>query len=217
MKSLKVGVIGSGQVARVLADGFLKYGHQVMMGSRDISKLNDWLIKSGEKGQTGSFADTAKFGEVVVIAVKGTAALKAVQEAGQENLKNKVVIDVNNPIAEEEPVNGVLKFFTGPNQSLLEMIQSAVPEAHVVKAFSCIGNPYMINPQFPGGPPTMFICGNSDSAKQNVKDILTQFGWETADMGKAEAARAIEPLCMLWCIPGFTSNSWGHAFKLLKQ
>ena len=114
-------------------------------------------------------------------------------------------------------MNGVLKFFTGPNESLMEKIQALLPGSHVVKAFSCIGNPYMINPQFPGGPPTMFICGNSESAKQTVKDILTQFGWETADMGKAEAARAIEPLCMLWCIPGFSSNNWGHAFKLLKQ
>lgn len=217
MDTLKIGVIGSGQVAMVLANGFLKYGHSVMMGSRDKNKLTDWKNKSGGKGQIGSFADAAKFGEVVVIAVKGTAALEAVEEAGAGNLKGKTVIDVNNPIADEAPVNGVLKFFTGPNESLMEKIQALLPGSHVVKAFSCIGNPYMINPTFPGGPPTMFICGNSESAKQTVKEILTQFGWETADMGKAEAARAIEPLCILWCIPGFSSNSWGHAFKLLKQ
>ncbi len=217
MYTLKIGVIGSGQVAMVLANGFLKYGHSVMMGSRDMSKLTEWKNKSGGKGQIGSFADAAKFGEVVVIAVKGNAALKAVEEAGAGNLKGKTVIDVNNPIAEEAPVNGVLKFFTGPNESLMEKIQSLLPDAYVVKAFSCVGNSHMINPQFPGGPPTMFICGNSENAKQTVKDILTQFGWETADMGKAEAARAIEPLCMLWCIPGFSNNSWGHAFKLLKQ
>lgn len=217
MNSLKVGVIGSGQVAKTLADGFLKYGHSVMMGSRDKNKLTDWKNKSGGKGQIGSFADAAKFGEVVVIAVKGTAALKAVEETGVENLKAKIVIDVNNPIADEAPVNGVLKFFTGPNESLMEKIQTLLTGSHVVKAFSCIGNPYMINPLFPGGPPTMFICGNHDGAKQTVKDILTQFGWETADMGKAEAARAIEPLCMLWCIPGFKDNNWAHAFKWLKQ
>lgn len=217
MNSLKVGVIGSGQVAQVLANGFLKYGHTVMMGTREPSKLNEWLKKSMGKGKVGSFSDAAKFGEIVVIAVKGNAALKAVEEAGTGNLKDKTVIDVNNPIADEAPVNGVLKFFTGPNESLLEKIQAAAPGAHVVKAFSCVGNSHMVNPQFPGGPPTMFICGNDVSAKNTVKEILTQFGWETADMGKAEAARAIEPLCMLWCIPGFTSNSWAHAFKLLVQ
>jgi hypothetical protein len=73
----------------------------------------------------------------------------------------------------------------------------------------------MVNPQFKGGTPTMFICGNDDVAKKAVAGILAQFGWETADMGKSEAARAIEPLCMLWCIPGFLRNEWSHAFKLL--
>jgi 8-hydroxy-5-deazaflavin:NADPH oxidoreductase len=73
----------------------------------------------------------------------------------------------------------------------------------------------MVNPSYKAGRPTMFICGNDDKAKATVAGICDQFGWETADMGKAEAARAIEPLCMLWCIPGFTKNEWTHAFKLL--
>jgi hypothetical protein len=113
-------------------------------------------------------------------------------------------------------VNGVIKFFTDLNESLMEKLQKKAPEAHFVKAFSCVGNALMVNPKLAGGPPTMFICGNDAAAKAEVKKLLEQFGWETADMGAMEAARAIEPLCMLWCIPGFIQNSWMHAFKLLK-
>lgn len=214
---MKIGIIGSGQVARVLADGFIKHGHDVTVGSRDASKLNDWKEKAGAKGKTGSFEDAARFGEIIVLAVKGTAAEEALTTAGAENLKGKTVIDVTNPIAEEPPVNGVIRFFTGPNESLMEDLQSLIPDAHFVKAFSCVGNAFMVNPQFNGGPPTMFICGNNDHAKKQVTEILKQFGWEWEDMGKAEAARAIEPLCILWCIPGFLHNSWSHAFKLIKK
>lgn len=214
---MKIGVLGSGQVAQVLANGLIKHGHDVMLGSRETEKLKGWQAKAGNRGSCGSFEASAKFGELVVLAVKGSAAEAVLKSAGIDLLKNKVVIDVTNPIADEPPVNGVLKFFTGPNDSLMERLQKFAPEAHFVKAFSCVGNSLMVNPQMSEGAPTMFICGNSDDAKKNVTTILQQFGWEWADMGKAEAARAIEPLCMLWCIPGFTNNSWMHAFKLLKK
>jgi hypothetical protein len=97
----------------------------------------------------------------------------------------------------------------------MERLQREFPDARLVKAFSCVGNASMVNPRFAGGPPTMFICGNDDDAKRTVAGIVEQFGWSVADMGMAEAARAIEPLCMLWCIPGFLRNDWSHAFKLL--
>jgi 8-hydroxy-5-deazaflavin:NADPH oxidoreductase len=213
---MKVGILGSGDVAKSLAGGFLKHGHKVTLGTRDAAKLKDFAAQ--HKGaQVGSFADTAKFGELVVLAVKGTVALDALNAAGAANLAGKPVIDATNPIADAPPSNGVLKFFTNLDQSLLERLQAAFPGAHFVKAFNSVGNAVMINPQFPGGKPTMFICGNDDKAKATVAGICDQFGWEAADMGKAEAARAIEPLCMLWCIPGFLQNDWFHAFKLLKR
>ncbi len=213
---MKVGILGSGVVAKSLAGGFIKHGHRVVLGTRDTAKLADWVAQH-QGAQTGSFADAAKFGELVVLAVKGMVALNALNAAGPANLAGKPVIDATNPIADAPPTNGVLKFFTSLDASLMEDLQRAIPDAHYVKAFNSVGNALMVNPQLGGGKPTMFICGNDDKAKETVRGILDQFGWETADMGKAEAARAIEPLCMLWCIPGLTRNEWSHAFKLLKQ
>jgi predicted dinucleotide-binding enzyme len=213
---MKVGVLGSGDVAKSLAGGFIKHGHQVMLGTRDAGKLKDF-VGQHQGAQVGSFADAAKFGQLVVLAVKGNVALDALKAAGASNLAGKPVIDATNPIADAPPESGVLKFFTDLNQSLMERLQKAFPDVHFVKAYNSVGNARMVNPQFPGGKPTMFICGNDDKAKAMVRGINEQFGWETADMGKAEAARAIEPLCMLWCILGFTQNEWTHAFKLLHK
>jgi hypothetical protein len=215
---MKVGIIGSGIVGRVLATAFLKEGHQVMLGSRYVSKAEvvKWLAEN-PTGQAGDFSNTTIFGELVVIAVKGSIALNAVEICGVDNFNGKTVIDATNPIAELPPVNGVLQFFTGPNESLFEKIQTLIPQANLVKSFSCVGNAFMYKPDFNGVQPTMFICGNNEASKQTVTSILTAFGWETADMGKQEAARAIEPLCMLWCIPGMVSGQWSHAFKLLKK
>lgn len=211
----KVAVLGSGMVGETLAGGFLKHGHDVMRASRDPSKLADWKVKAGERAQTGTFAEAAKWGDLVILAVKGDAAASALELAGADNLAGKTVIDTTNPIS-GAPVNGVLPFFSKMDQSLMEQLQKAQPKAHLVKCFSCVGAGRMVNPDFGGTKPTMFVCGDDDGAKADVKKVLEVFGWEAADMGPALAARAIEPLCMLWCIPGFRENSWMHAFKLLK-
>ncbi len=212
----KIAVLGSGEVGKVLANGLLKHGHEVMRGSREPGKLAEWKAGAGEKAHTGTFAEAAAWGDSVLLAVKGGAAASAVELAGVANLAGKTVMDATNPIADAAPVNGVLRFFTDLNESLMERLQKLAPEARFVKVFSCVGNAFMVNPEMPGGPPTMFICGNDKGAKAEVRAILDQFGWDTADMGAIEAARAIEPLCMLWCIPGMTGGGWTHAFKLLR-
>lgn len=211
---MKVGVLGSGDVAKSLAEGFVKHGHEVTLGTRTPAKLTEWA-NTHQSLVVGTFAAAAQFGQLVVLAVKGTAAREALELAGKDNIAGKAVIDATNPIADAAPVNGVLKFFTDLDESLMERLQKAFPDAHLVKAFNSVGNACMVNPKFKGGKPTMFICGNNEAAKTAVRAVLDQFGWDVADMGKAEAARAIEPLCMLWCIPGFLRNEWGHAFKLL--
>ena len=212
----RISVLGSGEVGKVLADGFLKHGHDVMRASRDGGKLAEWKAGAGSRAHTGTFAEAGAWGDIVVLAVKGTAAESALEQAGIAGLKGKIVIDTTNPIAEKPPENGVLRFFTTLDESLMERLQRKAPEVRFVKAFSCVGNAFMVNPQFPGGPPTMFFCGNDASAKADVKTLLVQFGWDCSDMGGVEAARAIEPLCMLWCIPGLTGQGWMHAFKLLR-
>jgi 8-hydroxy-5-deazaflavin:NADPH oxidoreductase len=213
---MKVGIIGSGVVGQTLAAGFVKHGHEVEIGTRDPAKLKDWSAKNpGVKVK--SSGDAAAFGEVVVLAVAGDAALEALKLVGPKALEGKTVIDACNPIGGGPPVNGVLSFFTPQNESLMEQLQKAYPAAHFVKAFNSVGSAQMINPQFPGGRPTMFICGNDANAKRVVRQVLDQFGWDTEDMGAVEAARAIEPLCRLWCIPGIGKGDWSaHAFKLLR-
>jgi predicted dinucleotide-binding enzyme len=213
---MQIGVIGSGDVAKVLAAGFLKHGHTVTVGSRTPEKLAGWASKH-RGAQIGTFARAAEFGELLVVAVKGNVAADALRLAGAQNLSGKTVIDVCNPIANDAPVNGVLRLYTDYDDSLLEQLQHEFPSAHFVKAFNSVGNARMVNPQFEGGKPTMFICGDDDAAKKTVTLICDEFGWETEDMGTAVAARAIEPLCILWCIPGFLRNEWTHAFKLLKK
>ena len=211
---MKIGILGSGDVAKALVGGFLQHGHKVVMGTRAEEKLAGWA-REHPGVVVNSFTAAAAFGELVVLAVRGRAAAEALRLAGVRTLAGKTVMDATNPIADTPPVNGVLKFFTTMNESLMEKLQREFASADFVKAFNSVGAASMVHPQFAGGRPTMFICGNSDAAKQTVSRLAVELGWETADMGKAEAARAIEPLGMLWCIPGFLRNDWSHAFKLL--
>ncbi len=212
---MKVGILGSGTVAQTLGNGFLRHGHEAMLGTREPAKLADWQA-ANPGGQAGSVEQAAAFGEIVVLAVKGTVAADVLRAAGARNLDGKTVIDTTNPIADQPPVNGVLGFTTSFDDSLMERLQREFPGARLVKAFSSVGNGLMVDPQLAGGPPSMFICGNDAGAKRTVAGILDQFGWGVEDMGRAEAARAIEPLCILWCLPGFLHGDWMHAFKVLR-
>ncbi len=209
----KIGILGSAVVGQTLAQGFKQHGYEVRIGSRTPVKLASFTESSGIPA--GTFDAVGAWGELLVLAVHGTAALEAMTLAGAGNHRGKIVIDTTNPLSKEPPVDGVLKVFTGPNESLFERLQVAFPETRLVKAFNSVGTPTMVNPTYAGGQPTMFFCGNDTEAKAEVAEILRQFGWEPADMGTAVAARAIEPLCQLWCIPGFRENHWTHAFKLL--
>jgi predicted dinucleotide-binding enzyme len=213
-----IGILGSGPVGTTLGSGFIKYGYKVCIGSNHLDKLADWKNQNGENASIGSFADAAAFGDLLVLAVKGDAARVVLDNADTSDLKGKTIIDTCNPIDAAPPENGVLRLFTSINQSLMEALQKEYPEAHFVKAYNSVGSDCMVNPDFGEIKPTMFICGNNDQAKQEVAEINNLFGFETEDMGGAEAARAIEPLAVLWCIPGFRNNRWtGRAFKLLQK
>ena len=212
--SKKVGILGTGMVGQVLASGFLKHGHQVTIATRNPDKVADWLDKN-PGGKVGSHKEVGAWADIIVLASKGTAAEAAIRLCDAADLAGKTIIDTTNPIADAPPTNGVLHYFTTLEESLMEQLQQANPKAHFVKAFNSVGNAFMVNPPFQPQA-TMFICGNDADAKAVVRSILDQFGWDTADMGTATAARAIEPLCMLWCIPGLRGGGWSHAFKLLR-
>ncbi len=213
---MKIGFIGSGIVSQTLGSGFLKHGHDVIIGSRTPDKLNDWKSEN-PSGSTGTFEEAAAAADLIVLAVKGHAAANALRLAGASNLAGKTIIDASNPVQDVPPDHGVLTLYTTPAGSLMEQLQGEFPGANLVKAFNSVGVASMVNPDFNGIKPTMFICGDNEAAKKSVIVILDTFGWEAADMGGAIAARAIEPLCILWCIPGFLNNQWTHAFKLLTR
>ncbi len=213
-----IGILGSGVVATTLATGLINKGYKIKLGTRHPEKLDEWKNKAGANGSVGSFADAAAFGEILILAVKGGVAVDLIKSIDAAVLKGKAVLDATNPIANEPPQNGVLKLFTVQNESLMQSLQKAAPGAHFVKAFNSIGSPLMVDPDFGGQKPTMFICGDDDNAKLEATKICDVLGFETEDMGGSEAAGAIEALCILWCIPGFKSNAWNdHAFKLLKK
>lgn len=210
--SLSIGVIGSGTVGQVLAAGYAQKGHAVTIGTRSPEKLTSWKEKNPGVGI--SDVATAAAADVVIVAVAGLGATNAVESAGAA-LNGKVVIDACNPIA-GAPVNGFIPYFTGPNDSLMERLQALVPGARFVKAFNSVGNAVMIDPAFTAGRPTMFICGNDAAAKSTVTALLDEVGWDAEDVGGVEMARAVEPLCQLWCATGFLGRGWGHAFKVVR-
>ena len=218
---MNIGVLGSGEVGRRLGEGFIELGHMVKIGTRDPSKgeLVQWVSNhGGEEGKSsaGAFAEAASFGEIIVIATSWEGTANAIKMADpKKNLGGKIVIDVTNPLVFSQGMPP--KLALGHSDSAGETVQRLIPEAKVVKAFNIVGNPHMVHPNFPGGPPTMFICGNDDEAKKVVVDILTKFGWETIDIGGICGARLLEPLALLWITYYFRTGTGDHAFKLLRK
>jgi predicted dinucleotide-binding enzyme len=212
----KVGVLGSGEVGRRLAAGFRSRGHDVMIGSRDPDKpeLRDWLSGEGTGIQGGTFAQAAAHGELLVLAVLGDAAEEAIAGAGPDHFSGKVVIDTMNPLDFSGGFPPALSI--AGEDSLGERVQRALPDAHVVKAFNTIGNPYFVDPVFSEGQPTMLIAGNDEDAKRTVGDVLADFGWPApVDIGGIEGSRELEAICIAWVKIGGARGAWDHGFKLL--
>ncbi len=214
---MKVGVLGTGDVGQRLASAFLTLGNDVMMGAReaDNPKAQAWASASGSRASAGTFAQASEFADIVVLATLGAAAEAAIKLAGPDKLAGKVVIDATNPLKFAE--NAPPSLFVGQTDSLGERVQRAAPKARVIKAFNTVGNAQFFKPDFPGGPPDMFICGNDEGAKKTVTDVLRDFGWPAIDIGGIEGARVLEPLCILWVLYAIRSGSGSHAFKLLRK
>lgn len=222
-KTVKIGILGNGDVGRSLGHGFLSEGHEVMIGTRNPGKekLVQWLEQHPD-AKAGSFGEAAAFGELLVLAVKGSAADDLMAALDESVYNHKIIIDTTNPIVHKDNgwpslEGGVLEYFTPRDLSLMEILQKKFPDARFVKAFNSVGNAVMYQPNYSEGKPTMFICGEDEAAKTIVSEILVSFGWDIADMGGAEVARPIEALCQLWCALGFNKGDWKHAFKLLRN
>jgi predicted dinucleotide-binding enzyme len=213
---MRIGILGSGDVGRALGSAFAACGHEVMVGSREANnpKIREWAAKAGAHASGGTFADAARFGEVMVIATLWTGTENALRLAGPENFAGKVVIDATNPL---DFTITPPRLAIGHSDSAGEQIQRWLTTARVVKAFNIVGHTHMFRPEFPGGPPDMLIAGNDAAAKQVVSQILNEFGWEVIDLGGIENSRYLEPLAMAWVAYGFRNRSWNHAFKLLRK
>jgi predicted dinucleotide-binding enzyme len=216
--AMKVGILGTGDVGRTLANAFVTLGHEVRMGAREASneKAGAWAKQAGAKGSHGTFADAAGFGDVVVLATNGDANPDVLKAAGAERLAGKVLIDATNPLdfSKGRPP----RLSVGHTDSGGEIVQRAVPQARVVKAFNIVGHLSMFRPEYAGGAPDMLICGNDADAKQTVTAILRDFGWaEVVDLGGIEASRYLEPLCLVWVLYGAKTGSWNHALKMLRK
>jgi len=219
---MRIGILGTGDVGKALGKGFLATGHQVMMGSRKAAneKAAAWVKqaeadKMGAGASAGTFADAVKFADLLVLATLWSGTGNALKLAGPENFAGKVVIDATNPLNFTSGRPPELSL--GHTDSGGEQVQRWLPSALVVKAFNTVGNAQFFMPDFPGGPPDMFICGNNEAAKKTVTDILRSFGWPAIDIGGIEGARLLEPLCTLWVGYAMRYQSGNHAFKLLRK
>lgn len=213
---MRIGILGTGDVGKALGAAFLALGHDVKMGAREATndKAAAWVKSAGARASAGTFADAAEFGEIVVLASLGVANQQVIAAAGPDRLRGKVLIDATNPL---DFSTGAPRLAIGHTDSGGEEAQRLAPGAHVVKAFNTVGNALMFRPELPGGPPDMFICGDDEGAKKKVAGLLADFGWGVVDLGGIEASRYLEPMCMTWVVHGLRTNTWMHAFKLLRR
>jgi predicted dinucleotide-binding enzyme len=213
---MNVGILGSGDVGKALARGFASRGHSVTIGSRTPEKLADFTKEHFQGAiHAASFEQTARAGELLVMATLFTGTKSALDLAGPNNFAGKVVIDATNPLRFEQGKPAALAL--SGEDSAGESVQRWLPGAQVVKAFNTVGNAHFVDPHFPGGPPTMFIAGNDDAAKNKVAQIAESFGWEVIDAGPIEASRHLEALAMIWIDYFIRTGTWQHAFKLLRK
>lgn len=211
---MKIGIVGSGDVAQALGRGLAARGHDVMLGSRDpkSEKLQKW--KEGSKGKvsTGTMEETARHGPVVFLSVHGDAAEEAIDRAGIQNFEGKLVVDTMNPLDLSKGMPPGLLY--GVTDSLGERVQRKLPRSRVVKAFNTISSAFMADPRIPGGTPELMICGNDAKAKEEVTALAKELGWPgTLDVGGIEVSRWIEALVPLWVRVGMKLGTWHHAVR----
>lgn len=198
---MRIGVLGTGTVGQTLASKLVELGHDVRMGSRDAAneKAHAWATSVGERASTGTFPDAAAFGELVLNCTGGAVSLQALEQAGDEALRDKTLIDVSNPL---DFSRGMPPTLTVCNEdSLAEQIQRRFPDARVVKTLNTVNASVMVNPATVAGEHDAFVAGNDEGAKAQVVEVLESFGWPAeriVDLGGIDGARALEMYLPLW-------------------
>ncbi len=213
---MRFAVLGSGQVGRALGAGLIRHGHDVLMGSRDPSaeQVVAWAGEVGDRGRAVSYEEAATEAEIACVATAWSGTENALTLAGASHLADKVVIDVTNPFGRGP---SGMTLVTGSDDSAGEQVQRWLPQSRVVKTWNTVNNQHMIDPEIPGGPGDMFLCGNDDEAKQTVSDLLRECGWPPLDVGGIESSRMLESLALLWVTYAISHGSSDHAFKLLRR
>jgi predicted dinucleotide-binding enzyme len=214
---VNIGILGTGDVGRSLGKGFVALGHKVLMGARKAGneKALAFVAEAGPNATQGSFADAARFGEIVVLATLGAGNEAALAQAGEGNLAGKLVLDTTNPLDFSQGMPP--RLFAAGTDSGGERVQRQLPKSKVVKVWNTVGHAHMFRPDFPDGPPDMFIAGNDAAAKQHVRALLHDFGWNTVDCGGIESSRYLEGMCLVWVLHGMATGTWNHAFKFLRK
>jgi hypothetical protein len=214
---MNIAVLGTGMVGNTIGKKLIELGYTVMMGSRtsDNEKAAKFVSGNGSKALQGTFADASNFGELIFLCTKGEATLDIVQLAKPENFKGKVVIDISNPLDFSKGMPPSL--FISNTDSLGEHLQKALPEAHVVKTLNIVNCEVMVNPSKSNGDPTMFMSGNNAEAKEKVKGILEQFGWnDIIDLGDITTARGTEMMLPIWLRTYMATGNGYIAFKIVR-
>jgi predicted dinucleotide-binding enzyme len=214
---MKIGILGSGDVGRSVGAGFAALGHDVMLASRtpESDKVAGWVKQHGPHASAGTFSDAAAHAEIALLATPWNSTEEVIRLADPRRLAGKIVMDAVNPLDFSKGFPGVLAI--GRTDSAGEQIQRWLPDSHVVKVFNIVGFNHMFKPDFPGGPPDMWICGNDAGAKQKVTEILSWFGWPAIDLGGIELARILEPASLLWIVTGAKLGTRNIALKLLRK
>jgi 8-hydroxy-5-deazaflavin:NADPH oxidoreductase len=214
---MKIGILGTGMVGSRIGSRLIELGHEVMMGSRTAGNENAgaWAKKSGAKAFHGTFEDAAKFGEMIFFCTKGEVDLDVIRLAKLQNFKGKIVVDITNPLDFSKGMPPTL--FLSNTTSLAEEVQKAIPEAFVVKTLNVVSNEVMVNPHKFAEEVTMFLCGNDEKAKDEVRKILMKFGWtDIIDLGDITGARGTEMLLPLWLRLWGTLQDGNFAFRIVR-
>ncbi|MBI2601792.1 MAG: NAD(P)-binding domain-containing protein [Deltaproteobacteria bacterium] len=198
---MKIGILGTGQVAQGIAAKLSERGHQIKVGSRtgEHTKGKEW-VENLENASLASYEKATRFGEMIFNCVAGVGVLDALKLAGKDNFENKILVDVSNPLDFSKGMPPSL--FVGSDDSLAEQIQRALPSAKVVKVLNTLNVELMVNPSSLPGEHNLFMAGDNEDAKKEVCRLLTKdFGWPDKailDLGDISAARGTEAAVLLW-------------------